>query len=147
MFKLLQIVITAHSSSVTNVLSPILFGFLCPVNIPRPQFSKQSNKTVAAYLFFFQKSQCVPPSAPFTRLGGKQGLGLAPRQVVVHTVGFGGKHSGEKAARTATTSPRRFSHGSMPAVTPRTYFSHKIQSRSISFVYFLLLGTCKSETR
>ena len=28
---------------------------------------------------------CVPPSTPFTRLGGKQGLGLAPRQVVVHT--------------------------------------------------------------
>ena len=88
-FKKLQIVTTAHSASVTNLLSAIFGRFSLPcqkyhgpnlLNIPTQQFLPT--------FFFFQKSQCVPPSAPFTRLGGKQGLGLAASRLVVHMLGL-----------------------------------------------------------
>ena len=50
----------------------------------------------------------------------------------------------------ARTSPRR-SHGSMPAVTPQTYFSRITQSRSLHghfiLMYFLLLGKWKSKSQ
>ena len=91
-FKLLQIVITAHSSSVTNVLSPILFGFLCPVNIPRAQFSIQSNKFLPT--FFPQKIPVCSPLHTLHQTGRKTRVGFGCESTCSAHVGFGrkGKH-------------------------------------------------------
>ena len=73
---------TSHTSSLSASQIP-----------PSPPTSSTSSctslTTISPHQTFplpwIPEALCVPPSTPFTRLGGKQGLGLAPRQVVVHT--------------------------------------------------------------